>query len=129
MTEEEAKNLEKAYADLKEQVAQKDRRIEELEGLLMGALLRIEELERRVAKDSRKSSKPPSSDGYGRTPGKPRSQSGKPSGGQSGHQGHSLMQVLTPDTVVSHRPTHCEQCQCDLQQEPGRIKERRHSRP
>jgi len=48
----------------------------------MRALLRIEELERRVAKDSHNRSKPPSSDGLGRKAGKPRKKSGKPSGGQ-----------------------------------------------
>jgi transposase len=123
MREEEARELEKAYADLKEEVAQKDHRIEELEAYLMRALLRIEELERRVAKDSHNSSKPPSSDGLGRKPGKPRHTSGKPSGGQPGHEGKSLLQVQTPDTVVSHRPTHCEACQFDLRQEAGMVKE------
>ncbi len=68
MTEEEARKLEQAYAELKEEAAQKDHRIEELEGFLMRALLRIEELERRVGKDSHNSSKPPSSDGLGRKP-------------------------------------------------------------
>jgi len=63
MTEEEMGQLKQAYANLKEEMAEKDRRIEELEGLLMGALLRLEELERRLAKDSHNSSKPPSSDG------------------------------------------------------------------
>jgi transposase len=82
MREEEARELEEAYAELKEQVAQKDHRIEELEAYLMRALLRIEELERRVAKDSHNRSKPPSSDGLGRKAGKPRKKSGKPSGGQ-----------------------------------------------
>ena len=42
MTEEEAKQLRQENADLKEAVAQKDQRIEGLEGLLMSALLRIE---------------------------------------------------------------------------------------
>ncbi len=63
MTEEEIRHLQQAYAELKEETAQKDRRIEELEGLLMSALLSIEELKRRLAKDSHNSSKPPSSDG------------------------------------------------------------------
>lgn len=125
MTEEEARELEKAYAELKEQAAQKDGRIEELEALLMRALLRIEELERRLAKDSHNSSKPPSSDGLGRKPGKQSKKSGKLSGGQRGHQGYSLMQVLTPDSVITHRPTHCERCQFDLREEAGRVKERR----
>jgi len=46
MTEEIREQREQANADLKEQMAQKDRRIEELEARLVGALLRIEELER-----------------------------------------------------------------------------------
>jgi len=59
---EGARKLEKAYADLKEEAGVKDRRIEELEAHLMRALPRIEELERRIGKDSHNSSKPPSSD-------------------------------------------------------------------
>jgi transposase len=125
MTDEEARDLKKAYADLKEQAEQKDRRIEELEALLMRALLRLEELERRLGKNSHNSSKPPSSDGLGRKPSKHRKKSERPSSGQPGHQGHTLRQVLTPDTVITHRPAQCEECQCDLQQEPGRVKERR----
>ncbi|GCE19112.1 hypothetical protein KDK_82330 [Dictyobacter kobayashii] len=126
------RNLQKAYRELKEQAEafkeqaeQKDRRIEELEGLLIGALLRIEELERRLGKDSHNSSKPPSSDGLGRKPGKQRRKSGKTSGGQAGHHGHTLMQALTPDSVVLHRPTHCEACQYPLEQEAAITNERR----
>ena len=40
--EEEARQQEKVYAELKEQAAQKDRRIEELEAPPGKALLRIE---------------------------------------------------------------------------------------
>ncbi len=47
---QEFTDLKQAFADLKEEVAQKDRRIEELEALLMRALLRNDELERRLAK-------------------------------------------------------------------------------
>jgi len=46
MTEEEVSHLRKENTELKEALARKDQRIEELEGLLMSALLRIEELER-----------------------------------------------------------------------------------
>ena len=63
MTEEDTRKLEKENAELKEQMAKKDQRIEELEASLMRAVLRIEELERRLGKDSHTSSKPPSSDG------------------------------------------------------------------
>lgn len=125
MTEEEVRNLQEAYRELKEQAAQKEQRIEELEGLLMSALLRIEELERRLSKDSHNSSKPPSSDGLGRKPGKGRHKSQKTSGGQPGHQGHGLMQVLTPDRVVLHRPEQCEACQFPLAQESAITTQRR----
>lgn len=91
----------------------------------MGALLRIEEFERRQAKDSHNSSKPPSSDGLGRKLGKHRKKSAKRSGGQQGHQGHTLMQVQMPDSVVVHRPKHCEACHFDLCQQAGTLKERR----
>jgi transposase len=125
MTEEEGILLKKAFADLKDEVTQKDQRIEELEALLMRALLRNEELERRLAKDSHNSSKPPSSDGLKRKREKPCQRSSKPKGGQPGHPGHTLQQVVTPDRVITHRPTHCETCQCDLRQEVGQVKERR----
>jgi transposase len=125
MTEEEARKQEKENAELKDQMAKKDQRIEELEAHLMRALLRIEELERRLGKDSHNSSKPPSSDGLGRKPGKQRAKSENRSGGQKGHQGRSLLQVMLPDEIRTHRPAQCDQCQFDLRQEAGTVKERR----
>jgi chromosome segregation ATPase len=59
MTEEEIQQLLKENAELKDQCKQQQQRIQELEGLLLSALLRIEELERRLAKDSHNSSLPP----------------------------------------------------------------------
>src|SRR5260370_26823687 len=107
MTEEEAKHLRQENAELKEALTQKDRRIEELEGLLMSALLRIEELERRLAKDSHNSSKPPSSDALKRKV-LPRKKSEKPSGGQKWHQGHALLPVAEPHAVRMNRPSQCD---------------------
>lgn len=52
MTEEEASQLRQEHAELKEALAQKDQRVEEVEGLLMSALRRIEELERRLGNGS-----------------------------------------------------------------------------
>jgi len=124
MTEEEAGQLRKENAELKEELARKDQRIAELEGLLMSALLRIEELERRLAKDSHNSSKPPSSDGFKRK-GKKRPSSRKATGGQAGHVGHTLEQVETPDQIMIHRPSQCEACQYELGTVAGQIKERR----
>src|SRR5260370_15652349 len=116
--------LKEAYTHLKEESEQKVRRIEELEGLPMSALLRIEELERWLAKDSHNSSKPPSSDGFSRKR-KRRPKSNKPKGGQAAHPGHTLQQVAVPDQVVTHRPTHCETCQRELPATAGRMIERR----
>ena len=58
----------------------------------------IEALKNKLAKNSRNSSKPPSSDGYGKP--KPKSQrkkSGRKSGGQPGHKGSTLKQVEHPN--------------------------------
>lgn len=125
MTEVEAQKLREENAALKRELAQKDSRIAELEALLMAALLRIEELERRVGKDSHNSSKPPSSDGLRRKVREKRKKSEKRSGGQPGHPGHTLSQVEQPDRVMMHRPEMCENCHQDLQHIPGEVKERR----
>jgi transposase len=91
----------------------------------MAALLRIEELERRLGKDSHNSSKPPSSDGLRRKVREKRKKSEKRSGGQQGHLGHTLSQVAEPDRVLMHRPEKCENCHQDLQHIQGEVKERR----
>lgn len=131
MTEEDAKELKKAFADLQmafrelqEVVVQKDQRIKELESLLIREKLRNDELERRLAKDSHNSSKPPSSDGLKRKK-KQREKSGKSSGGQVGHQGHALHQVELPKHIEIHRPSACEQCHHPLENAGGTVKERR----
>jgi transposase len=85
---------------------------------------RVEQLEERVAKDSHNSSKPPSSD-WNRSPKSLRQKSGKSSGGQPGHEGHSLKQVAKPDHLHEH-PLHgaCE-CGRDLSKGKKRGYERR----
>jgi transposase len=86
---------------------------------------RIKELEDRLAKDSRTSSKPPSSDGLGRLPRRSYRPSGKRPGGQAGHPGHTLSMVEQPDEVICHRPKICSQCSESLSPVPGSVVERR----
>ena len=67
---------------------------------------RIIELERRLGLNSSNSGKPPSSDGL-KKPARVKSlrePSGKPSGGQKGHQGETLRQVAEPNKIVDHFP-------------------------
>jgi transposase len=96
---------------LKEQLAQANARIKELEDTL--------------AKDSRTSGKPPSADGLARLPRSSRRPSGKRPGGQAGHPGHTFSMVEQPDEVVRHRPQVCCQCSEDLSAVPGMLAERR----
>jgi len=75
----------------------------------------IENLKNKLAKNSRNSSKPPSSDGYDRP--KPKSQrkkSGRLSGGQPGHKGHTLKQVAHPAKIEEYRVNKCTHCGVNL---------------
>jgi transposase len=119
--EEELQALREENRTLKALVAE----LLPLKEQLAQANARIKELEERLAKDSRTSSKPPSSDGLGRLPRSARRPSGKRPGGQAGHPGHTLAMVEQPDEVVRHRPTVCSQCREDLSAVPGSVVERR----
>lgn len=69
------------------------------------------ELKERLNKNSRNSSKPPSSDGLAKPrPSSLHQKSGKKPGAQKGHPGHgfSLMAPVT-DTVI-HKPAQCAEC-------------------
>ena len=75
---------------------------------------RVDRLERELAKNSRNSSRPPSSDPAAvRKSGKParsKGSSGKRQGGQPGHEGkgRELLPVWAVDEVVEHWPAACE---------------------
>jgi transposase len=79
-----------------------------------GALL--QELQARLAKSSRNSSKPPSSDGYGKVKrtASLRKAGEKSKGGQPGHDGQTLMASEHPDRVETHAVSRCAQCQVSL---------------
>lgn len=101
MTQEERiAQLEQENAELRAQLAQAYQQMSQLAE-------QVQRLEGQLAKDSHMSLKPPSSDGPRRKRTNQRQRSEKPSGGQPGHPGHTLMQVRSPDEVVCHRPLVC----------------------
>lgn len=71
---------------------------------------RIDELERRLGSNSRTSSKPPSSDGYAKPPGKKRTPSSRTPGKQPGSKGAHLPRRPDPDAIIVHRPDRCGSC-------------------
>lgn len=78
---------------------------------------RVEELERRLGKDSSNSSRPPSSDPAFAKPAPKRSSrtlSGKRRGKQNGAPGTTLRLVEDPDEIVRREPAACCGCGADL---------------
>src|SRR5579859_6689142 len=76
---------------------------------------RIQALEDQIGKNSRNSSKPPSSDGLKKPKPKSRRQkSGKSSGGQKGHVGYRLEPVQKPQHTEVHPVLECQHCHADL---------------
>jgi hypothetical protein len=73
-----------------ERIAQLEAEIERLREQNLALLVRVQDLEARLAKDRHNSSKPPSSDGRKRKTKTLRQKSGKKPGGQLGHRGETL---------------------------------------
>jgi transposase len=70
---------------------------------------KVKSLEDQTNKNSRNSSKPPSTDTFRKTRSQ-RRPSGKPVGGQKGHKGHTLEMAENPDHEIVHPVTQCESC-------------------
>ena len=73
---------------------------------------RLAVLDERLTQTSRTSSRPPSSDPPSAPPRRTRAPSGRPAGGQMGHEGHgrSLLPVEQVGHIVEVKPPACAQC-------------------
>lgn len=92
--------LMKQNSELQAQITVLTERIDEL----------LEQLDKKN-KNSRNSSKPPSSDGYSKpAPKSLKKPSGKKPGGQKGHKGSGMKLTRKPDTFVPHFPVACHNC-------------------
>jgi transposase len=80
--------------------------------LVMELLRRLAEVEARLNQTSRNSSKPPSSDPPQAKPRAAKAPTGRKSGGQPGHEGHSrqLKPESEVDQLIDVRPERCGQC-------------------
>jgi transposase len=76
----------------------------------------VAQLQSKLNKNSRNSSKPPSSDGLNKPAPKSLRVAGeKPTGGQKGHPGSTLRQAIQPDKIVVHNvPDQCQACHLEL---------------
>ncbi len=82
---------------------------------LQAAIEQIKKLEAQLSKNSKNSSKPPSSDGFKKPSPKSLRKNGKrKTGGQPGHEGKTLNQVESPDIIVTHTADRCESCSTSL---------------
>jgi transposase len=86
--------------------------VEELRGLIEGQQQRIVDLEARLKKTSRNSSRPPSSDPPGAPSSPKRKSSGKKRGGQPGHEGHHRPLLAESDVarILPRFPSNCGRC-------------------
>lgn len=107
-----------SYEELKELVAAQQLLLEQQTARIAELEAKVVELERRVGRNPRNSSMPPSAEGLSKPPAN-RAERGKAKrrpGKQPGDEGHHLAQVSDPDEVVTHRPRRCRGCEGDLSQ-------------
>lgn len=114
--EEIHRAFEQGEVAIRSLVHEMGRQMEELARQLAKQGEALQALQARLSKDSRTSSKPPSSDGLGKVKRTEslRKSGDKPNGGQPGHEGHTLMASDHPDQIETHRAETCTHCQASL---------------
>jgi transposase len=92
---------------------------ESLIEIILALTERIQKLEDQLAKTSRNSGKPPSSDGLKKPKTRSLRKKGeRKSGGQQGHEGHTLQMVAEPTYVIPHQLHQCHDCGASLADVP-----------
>ena len=101
--------------------------ISDLQGMVEELRSEVADLKRQQGRNSRNSSKPPSSDSPFTKPAPKslRGKSGRKPGGQSGHPGSTLVLVADPDEGKRHEPGSCAGCGAGLADAPEVGVERR----
>ena len=103
-----------------------EQQVRELTVCLDASEQRVKLLEDQLAKNSRNSSKPPSTDGFKKpAPKSLRQKSARASGGQPGHTGQTLAMVEKPDRIEPHRVERCAGCDRSLAYRPAEAIEKR----
>jgi transposase len=98
-------------------IAEQSKKIVEQSTKIIELETKIKSLEDRLSKNSRNSSKPPSTDNKRKTRSL-RRKSDKPVGGQKGHRGRTLRMVKNPDQVIIHQVNECKSCGTSLRDTP-----------
>lgn len=107
---------------LTSQVSNLNQEIKALREENLRLLVKIAELEAKAKKNSKNSSKPPSTDNHKKTANN-RQKTGRSTGGQKGHEGKTLLKVENPDNIIDIKAEACE-CGCCLSNIEGKIQTR-----
>jgi transposase len=97
---------------------------EKVVDLLLALEAKLNELEKRLNKNSKNSDQPPSSDGLRRPP-RQRSKSKRKTGGQPGRTGKTLKFSDQPDKIMQHGTDYCQDCGERLTDVKGTVLSRR----
>ena len=114
---------------MKEQLCNKDILIKDLYKIIKRMKTKIIQLEEEIhilkkPKNSYTGSVPPSKD-ENRVTKSLREKTGRKPGGQKGHQGHTLKISTSPDLVMTHKHSFCQECGKDIRDIEGILRQKR----